>query len=156
MDPNAPLSASRRAILGAGATLIAATPAAAARPKAGSRSDAMRVLERYAGFGDKASGGPGDIACGAWIESELKALGYACARQSFDVPAYEGEAPSLVIDGARATMIPQAIVAPTAGVTGRLFAPGRGQGDIALLVLPYARWSTAKGEVEKQIGRAHV
>lgn len=154
MDPNAPLSASRRAILGAGATLIAATPAAAARPKAGSGSDAMRVLERYAGFGDKASGGPGDIACGAWIESELKALGYACARQSFDVPAYEGEAPTLVIDGARATMIPQAIVAPTAGVTGRLFAPGRGQGDIALLVLPYARWSTAKGEVEKRVKAA--
>ncbi|WP_296597225.1 hypothetical protein [Phenylobacterium sp.] len=154
MDSTAPLSASRRAILGAGATLIAAAPAAAALPKAGSEGEAMRVLERYAGFGDKASGGPGDIACGEWIEGELKALGYACERQPFDVPAYEGEAPTLAIEGSRATLIPQAIVAPTPGITGRLFAPNRGQGEIALIVLPHARWSTAKGEVEKRVKAA--
>lgn len=154
MAPDAPLSASRRAILGAGATLIAAAPAAAALPKVGSGDEAMRVLERYAGFGDKAAGGPGDIACGEWIEGELKALGYACERQPFEVPAYEGEAPTLTIEGARATLIPQAIVAPTPGIAGRLFVPNRGQGEIALLVLPYARWSTAKGEVEKRVKAA--
>lgn len=111
----------------------------------------MRILERYAGFGDKAAGGPGDVACGEWIEGELKALGYACERQPFDVPAYEGEAPTLSIDGAKATLIPQAIVTPTPDLTGRLFVPNRGQGEIALLVLPYARWSTAKGEVERRV-----
>lgn len=114
----------------------------------------MGVLERYAGFGDKAAGGPGDIACGEWIEGELKALGYACARQTFEVPAYEGEAPTLSIEDAQACLIPQAIVAPTPGVTGRLFVPNRGQGEIALLVLPYARWSTAKGEVERRVAAA--
>jgi hypothetical protein len=67
------------------------------------------------------------------------------------VPAYEGEAPTLSIEGAKATLIPQAIVMPTPSVTGRLFVPSRGQGEIALLVLPYARWSTAKGEVERRV-----
>jgi len=153
MDPKAPLSASRRAILGAGATLLAAAPAAAASTKA-AEAGAMSVLERYAGFGDKASGGPGDTASGAWLESELKALGYAVRRQPIDVPAYEGEAPTLAIEGAKATLIPQAIVASTPGITGRLFMPNRGQGEIALLVLPYARWSTAKGEVERRVKAA--
>lgn len=155
MDPNAPLSASRRAVLGVGATLLAAGPVAGAPAKPGGpEANARRVLERYAGFGDKAAGGPGDIASGEWIEGELKALGYTCGRQVFEVPAYEGEAPTLAIDGAKAVMIPQAIVAPTPGITGRLFAPGRGQGEIALLVLPYGRWSTAKGEVEKRVKAA--
>lgn len=108
MDPNAPLSASRRAVLGVGATLLAAAPALGAPAKAGgSETGAMRILERYAGFGDKAAGGPGDIACGEWIEGELKALGYGCVRQPFEVPAYEGEAPTLSIDGAKATLIPR-------------------------------------------------
>lgn len=155
MDPNAPLSASRRAILGVGATLLAAAPALGAPVKAGgSETWALRILERYAGFGDKAAGGPGDDACGEWIEGELKALGYACERQPFEVPAYEGEAPTLTIEGARATLIPQAIVMPTPGLTGRLFVPNRGQGEIALLVLSYARWSTAKGEVERRVKAA--
>lgn len=155
MDPNAPLSASRRAILGAGATLLAAAPAASAPARAaGSEADAMRILERYAGFGDKAAGGAGDNACGAWVEDELRALGYACERQAFEVPAYEGEAPSLAVDGARAALIPQAIVQPTPGLTGRLFVPQRGEGEIALLVLPHARWSTAKGEIERRVKAA--
>ncbi|MBJ7411179.1 MAG: hypothetical protein JHD15_12555 [Phenylobacterium sp.] len=155
MDQNAPLSASRRAVLGAGATLLAAAPVTGAQARAGgSEADARRILERYAGFGDKAAGGAGDDACGAWIEGELRALGYACERQPFEVPAYEGEAPSLSIDGARATLIPQAIVQPTPGLTGRLFVPQRGEGEIALLVLPHARWSTAKGEVERRVKAA--
>ncbi|TAJ71931.1 MAG: hypothetical protein EPO51_12505 [Phenylobacterium sp.] len=155
MDSNAPLSASRRAILGVGATLLAAGSAAGAPAKAGgSETQAMGVLERYAGFGDKAAGGPGDIACGEWLEGQLKALGYACERQPFEVPAYEGEAPTLSIEDAQACLIPQAIVVPTPGLTGRLFVPNRGQGEIALLVLPYARWSTAKGEVERRVKAA--
>lgn len=155
MDPKSPLSASRRAVLGVGATLLAAAPAVGAPAKSrGSETEAMRILERYASFGDKAAGGPGDNACGEWIEGELKALGYACARQSFDVPAYEGEAPTLQTQDNQACMIPQALTPLTPGLTGRLFVPNRGQGEIALLVLPYARWSTAKGEIEKRVKAA--
>jgi len=143
--------ASRRAVLGAGA-LLAAGPAIASGPSA--EAEAKRILERYHGFGDKASGGPGDEACGAWLEGELTALGYACARQAFDVPAYEGEA-TLTSGAARASVIPQAIVTPTPaqGVTGPLHAGDR-RGGIALLLLPYARWSTALGEVERRTNAA--
>jgi hypothetical protein len=139
---------------------MAATPSVAASatpaktpPSSAAEAEARVILERYQSFGDKASGGPGDIACGAWLEGELKALGYTTARQPFDTPAYEGEAPTLALGDAKAVLIPQAIVAPTSaeGVTGRLFTPGRGEGEIALIVLPFARWSTAKGEVARRV-----
>jgi hypothetical protein len=155
MDPIAPLSASRRAVLGVGATLLAVGSAAGAPARAGgSEGETLRVLERFHGFGDKAAGGPGDTASGAWLEGELKALGYACRRQTFDVPAYEGEAPTLATEEAQACLIPQAVAMTTPGLTGRLFALGHGTGDIALLVLPHARWSTAKGEVERRVAAA--
>jgi hypothetical protein len=145
-----PISASRRAVLGATA-LLAAGPASAAMAKT-AEADALRILERYQSFGDKAAGGPGDIVSGEWLEGELKAMGYAVARQGFEVPAYEGEAPTLAVGRAKASLIPQAIVAPTgeAGLTGPLRIGGGADG-IALLVLPHARWSTAKGEVERQV-----
>ena len=145
------LSASRRAVLGAGA-LLAAGPAAATGPAA--EAEAKRILERYHGFGDKASGGPGDAASGAWLEDELKALGYTVARQPFQAPAYEGGA-TLTAGQAKAALIPQAIVTPTpaAGVTGPLHSGDREDG-VALLVLPHARWSTALGEVERRVHAA--
>ncbi|WP_293902943.1 hypothetical protein [Phenylobacterium sp.] len=149
-----PPTASRRAVLGAGASLIAAGSAAAAAPGGSAEAEARRILERYQGFGDKASGGPGDEASGAWIEGELKSLGYACRRQPFDVPAYAGDPPALSAGEASATLIPQAIVAPTPGVTGPLYVYGQGRGAIALIVLPHARWSTAKGSVERQVKAA--
>lgn len=144
-------SASRRAVLGAGA-LFAAGPARASG--AAAEAEAKRILERYHSFGDKASGGPGDEASGAWLEAELKALGYATARQGFQAPAYEGEA-TLTSGGAKASLIPQAIVTPTppAGVTGPLHGGDRADG-IALVILPYARWSTALGEVARRVNAA--
>jgi hypothetical protein len=144
-------SASRRAVLGAGA-LLAAGPAMAAGPPA--EAEAKRILERYHGFGDKASGGPGDEGSGAWLEGELKALGYAVTRQPFEAPAYEGEA-TLTAGAAKASLIPQAIVTPTpaGGITGPLHGGDR-DGGIALVVLPYARWSTALGVVERRVKAA--
>ena len=103
----------------------------------------MRIVERYVGFGDKASGGPGDIACGAWVEQELAAAGYSCRRQGYEMPAYEGEA-TLTAGSAVAALIPQAIVVPTqaGGLAGPLYVAGSGKGGpgIALLVLPHGRW----------------
>lgn len=140
--------ASRRALLGAGA-LLAAGPVAAAGLAA--EAEAERILERYQGFGDKASGGAGDEASGAWLEGELRALGYAVARQPFESPAYEGEA-TLAAGPARAGLIPQASVTPTPaeGIRGPLHGGDR-DGGVALLVLPHARWSTALGEIERRV-----
>jgi len=151
-----PPSASRRAVLGVGAGLLAAAPAAAAAPSVASSSgmetEVMDVLQRYHAFGIKASGGPGDTASGAWVEGQLKGWGYAVARQPLDVPAFTGTATLTAGDGA-AQLIPQAIVQP-GDVTGRLFAPPNAKGDIALIELPYGRWSTAKGEVQKRVREA--
>jgi hypothetical protein len=102
--------ASRRAVLGAGASLLAASQAQARG--AAPDPSVMRILERYDGFGDKASGGPGDNASGEWLEGELEALGYACARQTFEAPAFEGEA-RLTCGTVTADLIPQAIVRST-------------------------------------------
>jgi hypothetical protein len=146
------MTPSRRGLLG-GAGLVglaAAGPAAAAGKAAGADGSAdaaalQAILERYAGFGDKASGGPGDIASGAWLEGELAGLGYACRRQAFDVPFFEVRDASLACGDARASVIPQAIVTPTGpqGLTAPIrLADGHDdlKGAIALVVLPYKRW----------------
>lgn len=145
--------ASRRAVLATGAAAFV-RPAWAAPP--GAEMEAKRILERYATFGDKASGGPGDDACGAWLEGELKGLGYAVARQPFETPAYEGGA-TLAAGAATASLIPQAIVAPTpaGGLSGPLYVAGTGRGPgIALVVLPFSRWSTILGVAQARVKAA--
>ncbi|MES2341050.1 MAG: hypothetical protein V4597_05185, partial [Pseudomonadota bacterium] len=141
------MGASRRGIiLGAGA-LAAATPAAQAAPAAADPDAAwfQAVLERFAGFGVKASGGPGDTASGAWLEAELTGLGYLCERQAFEVPYAEVRRAALAVGDHQAPVFPQAIVIPTG--PGGLSAPlrlaaseGGLDGAIALIVLPFRRW----------------
>lgn len=106
------------------------------------------VVARYAGLGDKASGGPGDTGAGEWLETELTRAGYQCSRQYFEAPWFESEQATLSIEGHAATIIPQAVVTPTAA--GGLNAPlrlalgeGRLDGAIAMIVLPSRRWSSA-------------
>lgn len=152
------MTPSRRSLIGTAALLAgsAGLPAAAAVP-AGSRDVAVlqAILERYAGFGVKASGGPGDEACGAWLESELTHAGFACRRQVFEAPFFAARMATLTSGEARAAVVPQAIVAPTGalGVTGPLklaSAPGDLTGAIALVELPYKRWVTS---VDPQVSR---
>jgi hypothetical protein len=143
------MTPSRRGVLGAAGLvgLAAGGPEAAAGVGPDADTTALQaILERYAGFGDKASGGPGDIASGAWLEGELGGLGYACRRQPFEVPFFEVHDTSLVCGEAKAIVIPQAIVAPTGPES--LTAPLRLvasrsdlTGAIALVVLPYRRWT---------------
>ncbi len=149
------LDASRRTILsGAGLLgLLAGAPEAAQAADAGTLTAAadadaawlQAVLERYEGFGDKASGGAGDLACGAWLEEELRRSGYACRRQAFETPFFEVRRAQLSSGAAKAMVTPQAIVAAT-GPTG-LNAPLRAaacaqdlSGAIAVLDLPFKRW----------------
>lgn len=106
------------------------------------------VLERYFGFGDKASGGPGDTGTGDWLEAELTRAGYRCSRQYFEAPWFEITQATLSTGGRSAPVIPQAVVTPT--TAGGLTAPlrlalgeGRLDGAIAVIVLPSRRWSSA-------------
>lgn len=143
------MTTSRRRLLGAtGALAAASVPLGAASSAAGPTGDAawlQGVLERYAGFGIKASGGPGDTACGAWLEGELKSFGYACERQAFEAPFFDARTATLASGGARAEVIPQGLVVATGpdGVTGplrRIEASADLSGAIALVVLPFKRW----------------
>ncbi|MDP1631211.1 MAG: hypothetical protein Q8L66_07310 [Caulobacter sp.] len=106
------------------------------------------VLERYYGFGDKASGGPGDRASGEWLEGELTRAGYSCHRQAFSAPYFEPTETTLSIEGQTAAVIPHAVVTPTGpeGLSAPLaLALGHRplDGAIALIVLPARRWSSA-------------
>lgn len=144
------MTPSRRHVLGAAGALAAgAATAAEAAGKGPAFADTawlQAVLERYAGFGIKASGGPGDEACGAWLEGELARAGYACERQGFQVPFFEPANVTLAAGTARAGVIPQAVVRPTGpqGLTGPLRLadrPGDLAGAVALIVLPFKRWA---------------
>ena len=106
------------------------------------------VVERYFGFGDKASGGAGDTATGAWLEGELSRAGYTCGRQAFSVPWFDATDASLSVDGTGATILPHAPVTPT-GPDGLTAPLGLALGDraldgsIAVIVLPSRRWSSS-------------
>ncbi|MFN3585641.1 MAG: hypothetical protein ACK4TT_17060 [Phenylobacterium sp.] len=154
--PGARLHPSRRSLMAATGVLglAAAAPAQAGQgAESGAASDGLdaawlqAVLERYAGFGEKASGGPGDETCGAWLEGELSRTGYACRRQSFDVPFLDPKALTLASGEAKVPLVASP-VAPTTGpggLTGPLRLASEGgdlTGAIALVVLPYRRWVT--------------
>lgn len=126
-----------------------AGPAGAQGPVA---PDVAADLRRYIGFGGKQSGGDGDNACGEWLADELARAGFAVERQSVAVPFFTPERCELVCDAARGAVWPQPIVRPTP--TGGLAAPlvrvdadGHAaaplDGAIALVDLPFGRWSTA-------------
>jgi len=142
------MTPSRRTLLGgAGLLSVAAVgPAAAAGGQvAANPVELQAMLERFAGFGAKASGGPGDEACGAWLEGELARMGYATRRQRIDVPFFTVRQATLTSSASQAAVVPQAIVAPTGpqGLTAPLrlaSTPGDLAGAIALVVLPYRRW----------------
>ena len=143
--------ATRRQVLAASgvAPLVASAPAlagAAGRTTAPTTSD----LSTYIGFGNKQAGGAGDNACGAWLERELKACGFATERQAFAVPWFEAERAELATGDARAAVWPQPIVRTTSaeGFSAplvRVDAAGRAarsvKGAIALVDLPHGRWS---------------
>lgn len=144
---------SRRMVLAATALASAAAPMAA---RAKGRADTSLAsvtadLERYFSLGVKASGGTGDQATGAWMESELTAAGFTVTRQPIDVPYFTPTEVTLKSGSATAAVIPQAVVVPTgpAGIEAPLavrapwtLADTRCDGAIALVVLPYRRWSS--------------
>lgn len=115
-------------------------------------------LARYLDLGSKASGGPGDEACGAWLEARLQALGYATRRQAFQVPLGETSG-ALTIAGVETPMW----CAPTQSaltVRGAPLAhvddPRGAAGGIAVARLAFRRWSSATAPlVQQAIARAH-
>ncbi|MBI1406259.1 MAG: hypothetical protein GC145_09055 [Caulobacter sp.] len=143
----------RRGVL-AGATaapLMAAGAAAAVEGKGPVVEAVAADLAAYIGFGVKASGGEGDAASGRWLAAELAAAGFAVEQSALSVPWFRPGTCEITAGGSRASLWPQPIVRPTpeAGVSGplvRIDASGRADaplaGAIALVDLPYGRWSS--------------
>ena len=130
----------------------ASARAAATAPASAAADDVQVVtgaLETLATFGDLRAGGPGDTACGDWLERVLQEEGFSVRRQAFPTPYFEPGLSVLRAGSLEAPVYPQGIVVPTgpAGVTGPLRVwRGAGEtGDVAgaivLLMLPHARHS---------------
>ena len=143
----------RRTFLGASAAapVIAAAGATGAAAQAQQTGRAAEDLQRYIAFGNKQSGGPGDEACGAWLEAELTQAGFQTERQYFSAPWFDSDRAELSDGTAHASVWPQPIVqtTPAEGLTApivRVDAQGLAQrpldGAIALVDLAHARWSS--------------
>jgi hypothetical protein len=109
-------------------------------------------LDKYIGFGNKQAGGAGDNACGAWLATEIERVGFKIERQEFATPFFEPTRSDVVCGDSKASLWPQPIVVQTGsdGVTGplvRIDQAGRAEasleGAIALIDLPFGRWSSA-------------
>jgi hypothetical protein len=158
------LNATRRSFLIGSAVLPIG--AAMARIVEENQDSVAADLEQYIGFGSKLAGGPGDNACGAWLGTELESLGFKVERQEIAVPWFTPQRSELRCGSATAALWPQPVVIPTGpdGITGRLVrVDSNGRSDaaledaIALLDLPFGRWSTAlakpiKGPIESAFG----
>ncbi|HET6524712.1 hypothetical protein [Sphingopyxis sp.] len=141
----------RRGFL-AGTTALPLAAAMNAQVAAATPDAIAADLATYIGFGSKQSGGAGDSACGDWLAAELDRAGFAVEKLPISVPWFEGEGCEIVAGETRAPLHPQPIVTPTpdGGVTGplvRVDAHGKADaplaGAIALVDLPYGRWSSA-------------
>ena len=150
----------RRDLLAAAPALAAGAPAAAAVPIL-SPARADEIVKRYHAFGIKRSGGAGDRDSGAWLEVEARRLGYRTERQAFQTPFYEADVAELQIaGGAPLPVLPQPPfrAKPTGGVQARLMTwtgVGDPAGAIAVVVLPYRRWSAFRApEIAKPVASA--
>jgi len=144
----------RREVL-AGASSLSLTAAIPATAQATGTTQPNSIaddLARYIGFGSKQSGSEGDAACGHWLAGELEEAGFVVEKPVLSVPYFDQANCEITIDGARATLWPQPIVIPTSadGLSGPLVrvdgagrADGPLSGAIALVDLPYGRWSSA-------------
>lgn len=141
----------RRGLVAGAGGVGALSTTTAARADEAALAKVTGIFAAYDAFGGKASGGPGDLASGAWLEGAVRGWGYETERHLIETPYFEPVRSRLEVGEIHADVLPQAIVVPTteSGLTAPLTiwdAHGRdaARGAIVLVVLPYARWSTAK------------
>jgi len=102
-------------------------------------------LERHAGFGDKYSGGPGDLATAGWIAERLEKTGYTVNETTFAAPFFIKRSASLSLGNSVQEVVPQAPVVTThgKGIRKQLVLVEQEVGDvrdrIAVFVTPFGR-----------------
>lgn len=143
------MKVTRRTSFGLGG-LVLSSAAMGGQPMTAGADAVAADLTRYVGFGNKAAGGAGDEAAARWIAGELAAAGFKVERHDVDVPWFEASSATLALADQQAAVLPLPIVVPTAGIAGRLVTvradipiAGSLAGAIALIDLPYGRWSSA-------------
>jgi hypothetical protein len=143
---------SRRSFLAGAAALPVTAATATVKLPLNQEARVATDLDKYIGFGSKQAGGAGDIACGTWLAAELESLGFKVERQEVATPFFEPTRCELLCGEIKAPLWPQPIVVQTGpdGITGplvRIDPAGRAEapldGAIALVDLPFARWSSA-------------
>jgi len=147
-----PPDMTRRMLLKAGLAAPVVLPLTSATAESSgfaalSSDSLMADVRAYAAAGGKKSGGPGDRWTADWIAQRLMAGGYTVQRQTFDAPFFEVGRCELVLGDTVIPVIAQPLVVPTpsAGVSAPLKLAdigGRLDGGIAVLRLPYKRWSS--------------
>ena len=142
----------RRTLLKAGlaAPIALQAGSAAAGPKDLTMFGPERLFAdviSYTEAGNKQSGGAGDRWTADWTAKRLAAAGFEVERQPFDVPWFEASRCELVLGGLGVPLAAQPLAIETneAGLEAPLRlveAAGRLDGAIAVLRLPYRRWSS--------------
>lgn len=142
----------RRTLIKAGMGAPALMSALSAKAGVTSRhglaaTDLAADVRRYAEAGDKKSGGPGDRWTADWTAERLSLAGYQVERQAFEAPFFEPGVCSLDLDDSRLSIIAQlpVVATPPGGITAPLRLADvaeRLDGAIAVVRLPYRRWST--------------
>jgi hypothetical protein len=145
------MQTSRRTLLQAGLAAPLATSLGAAAASAGgdmfSAKTLMADVRSYAEAGNKQSGGAGDRWAADWMAARLAAAGFSVERQQFEAPWFQAEKSELVIGDQTLALVAQPLVVETsaAGLNAPLRlaeTAGRLDGAIAVIRLPYRRWST--------------
>ncbi|ALJ16409.1 hypothetical protein [Sphingopyxis macrogoltabida] len=147
-----PHSTDRRTLLKAGLAAPIAIQASSAAAVSGDMAmfEPERLfadLKSYAEAGNKQSGGAGDRWTADWAAKRLAAAGFAVERQGFDVPWFEATLSELALEDLKVPLVAQPLAVET-GEAG-LDAPlrlaetfERLDGAIAIVRLPYRRWSS--------------
>jgi len=145
-------SSDRRTLLKAGLAAPVAMQAGAAAGGSGELTmfgpeRLFADLKSFAEAGNKRSGGAGDRWTADWTAKRLAAAGFDVERQSFDVPWFEASRCELVLGDLGVPLVAQPLAIETgeAGLEAPLRlveAAGRLDGAIAVLRLPYRRWSS--------------
>jgi hypothetical protein len=120
---------------------------AATSPSEGLREQLAEDLASHAAFGDKISGGQGDLATAEWIAGRLERSGYSIETTKFDIPSFDARETKLTI-GANAIDIfaqPVVVATPPTGITAPValvhdvYEAVGARDKIALIVLPFER-----------------
>lgn len=137
----------RTAVLGAGVAAIGSKRTTTALAQDTDRITAQfrADLERHASFGDKYSGGAGDLKTADWISGRLRQSGYQVRELEFDAPFFVKRTARFTAGSSAVDVVPQGpvVVTGASGITAPLALAGDSgvdvRGKIALVVLPFGR-----------------